>query len=186
MQCNNQTGLQEVQTAAGTQQAWKQSSVSARNAEQLTRKSVCGVLHYYKKLFRRKKILWVAKSVNFQWSRVWTAGDKREWRMALQTIPTIYQQGEYNRRQTEERQKTYILATDLKCCPRGSPAGTTTDPCSHRTRRENSILRGTRWMKRVILDIYSSSPLHRVLDCLVCNLKLSVDGLLCISLTSSS
>lgn len=85
------------------------------------------------KLLRRKKILWVAKSGNFQWSRVWTAGDNRERRMALQTIPTIYQQGEYNKRQTGERWKMYVLATDLKYHPRSSAAGTMNDPCSHRT-----------------------------------------------------
>lgn len=51
--------------------------------------------------------------------------------------------------------------------------------------RENSILRDTGRMKGVILDIHSSSS-SSVPDCLVCNLKLSVDVLLCISSTSSS
>lgn len=53
--------------------------------------------------------------------------------MAFQPIPTIYQQGEYNRRQTGERWKTCILATDLKYRLRGSTEGTMTDPCSHKT-----------------------------------------------------
>lgn len=42
-----------------------------------------------------------------------------------------YQQGECNRRLRE--MEVYTWAIDLNYCLRGSAAGTTADPCSHRT-----------------------------------------------------
>lgn len=95
-------------------------------------------------------------------------------------IHTIYNQGEYNRRQGNERWKKYILGTDLNFCPEHSAAGTKTDPFSHWTTKGEINPESYRVNEKgnpgylfVLPTTYTSS----VPDCLVSNWKLSVADL---------
>lgn len=80
----------------------------------------------------------------------------------------------------------YILATGLKYRPRGSAAGTTTDPCSHRTTKREFNLESYRMNEKGDPGYLFVLPIARSSSVPDCNLKLSVDGLLYISPTSSS
>jgi len=83
----------------------------------------------------------------------------------------------------------YTLATDLKHHPRGSAAGTTTDPRSCRTMKREFNPESYRMNEKGdpgYLFVLPTAQSSSTPDCLVYNLKLSVDSLLFISPMSSS
>lgn len=124
--------------------------------------------------------------MNFQRSRVWRAGDNRE---GLSKTYLLLPAGWMQWKTEGGEGEVCTWAIDLNDCPRGSPAGTTTDPCSHRTKKGELNPKSYRINEKgnsgylLILPIAQSSFIP---NCLVCHLKPSVDGLLRISPTSSS